>query len=76
MSLPITPSQIAFPSFAYSWCRTIVIGESFDIVCFGGVTAYHATRNEGEVDATVLSSIHVRSNLPPHSCVDSYVIAM
>lgn len=39
------------------------LGEAFDVACFGGVTAYHATRVEGRVAATVLSSVHVR-------CVD------
>ena len=39
------------------------LGEAFDVACFGGVTAYHATRVEGGVAATVLSSVHVR-------CVD------
>lgn len=39
------------------------LGEAFDVACFGGVTAYHATRVEGSVAAAILSSIHIR-------CVD------
>ena len=49
-------------TFRPSFCA-FIIGEAFDIVCFGGLTAYHATRVEGAVAATVLSSLHVR-------CVD------
>ena len=36
-------------------------GETFDIVCFGGVTCFHATRSEGCCAPTVLSSVHVRA---------------
>jgi len=38
-------------------------GESFDIACFGGVTCFHATRSEGCIAPTVVSSVHLR-------CVD------
>ena len=55
--LVASPNLVLFTPFMLS------LGEAFDVACFGGVTAYHATRVEGGVAAAVLSSIHIR-------CVD------
>ena len=63
-----TPSQMPATHRAASTPLTkspplFTTGESFDVACFGGPTCYHATRVEGVVSPTVLSSVHVR-------CVD------